>query len=294
MASGSTRGKRSLGAKYQALMTKYGVSVPDIVKLIGTSRPGVFNLLAGENRPRKPTFVALLSVFPDLTDEERDELWAAWNAADDDDGVVIQHAAKLPKTYVRFRRDERVCVLERTLDADLVPGLLQTPEYAEGVAQSSWRLLSLTDAEWSEKAPAERKERSDLLTRPNPLNVRALIHVKALENQVSCRGVSAADLMARQYDHLLEVGALPNVEIRALSKSVGAYGFHNGALTLLNFPDSDYEPLSAYIDSAAGLMAVKDLEQVQALSGVWDDASELALSAEETAEFIRQRKARLV
>lgn len=49
--------------------------------------------------------------------------------------------------------------------------------------------------------------------------------------------------------------------------------------------------MAAYIDAGlAGMFAVQDPEQVQALSAVWDDVAALALSAEQTAEMIREMR----
>jgi uncharacterized protein DUF5753/helix-turn-helix protein len=281
MAIGTTRRKRRLGKLVAGYMDRAGLKVDDVVQAVGTSRPTMFKLLKGDHKPQRVLFIALLGVLT-LDETERAELLALYETADVET-VEIEHAADLPRNYLRFRRDEGEAEAALTLDPDVIPGLLQTSEYAEALALSARRLIA--DRSWSDKSRAERLQRSELITREsNPLKLRALIDVAALY-----RAVGGTDVMRRQCDHLLTMGALPNVEIQAVPFSAGAYCVTNGALVLLSFPLPDDEPMAAYIDAGlAGMFAVQDPEQVQALSAVWDDVAALALSAEQTAEVIRE------
>lgn len=282
MAIGTTRRKRRFGALVAAYMTRAGLKVDDVVRLLGTSRPTMFKVIKGDHKPQLVLFKALLGLLK-LSEDEEAELVNLYNTADVET-VAIDHAADLSKNYLRFRRDESEAEGESTLDRDVIPGPLQIPEYAEGLALSTARLSP--NKTWSAKAAAERAQRKSLITREtNPLKLHALIHVSALLTVVGGR-----EVMARQYEHLLQMGALPNVTIQAIPYSAGALAATNCAVVLLHFPQPDDEPLAAYIDAGlAGMFAVQDIEQMRALSAVWDDVANLALSAEQTAEFIKRK-----
>lgn len=279
MAIGPTRGKERLGALVRGYMTRSGKKVDDVVKAARTSRDTVYNLLSGENRPRYGNFLAILGILG-VSDEERANAVALWEVADDEK-VRIEFAADLPPRYLKFRRWESEAIEELTLDPSILPGILQTAGYAQACALGAQLLIKREG--WRDIAASERKERQSLLYRDiEPLGLRALLDEAALHRLIGGR-----DVMDEQYRHLLELGALPDVEIRAIPYGAGAYGIHTGALTLLRFPEED-STVAAYIDTILGLSAVDGGEQVQALCGVWDAAERLALSAADTAELIRE------
>lgn len=277
MAIGTTRGKRKLGAFVQMLMDRHGVKADHLVREVRTSRSTVNRMIAGEARPRWATFFAMLAAMK-VSDAERVTAVDLWERADDQ-AVPIEHAASLSPKYLRFRRDEGEAVLERTVDLVLIPGMLQTPEYAQAVALGN-RLL-LPGESWSEKAAPERRDRQALLHRkPIPLDVHALIDEAAL-----VRAIGGSETMRAQWEHLLRVGTLPNVTIQVIKNGAGAYGALSGTLTILDFPEED-DPGSAYAESLIGLDPVEDEHGVARLRAVWDDVASRALSADETAEYI--------
>lgn len=246
--------------------------------LVRCSPRTVSRLISGENLPRYAVFVAILGVLH-ATDEERVraiELWEMANA----DTATIEHAATLPDRYMRFRMDEREAESERTVDAVIIPGMLQTPEYADALAVGNAQLIP--GEAWSAAAAAERRDRQALLSRdPVPLRLHALIDEAALRRMIGGPGV-----MRTQLDHLVAMGQLPNVDVQAVPFGVGAYGALSGPVTILGFMEPD-EADSAYVESLTGLDTVETVEHVSRLVAVWDDVAARALSAAQTAEFIR-------
>ncbi|MGW4115038.1 helix-turn-helix domain-containing protein [Actinosynnema sp. NPDC004786] len=277
MAVGTTRGKRKLGALMEQYREKSGLKAEEIIKEVRTSRSTWSRMIAGEARPRWALFFAILSVLK-VSDEERERAMMLWEVADDE-AVPIEHAASLPKSYLRFRRDETEAVVERTIDAVLIPGLLQTSDYASAVAVGNRFLLP--GENWEERAAPERLDRQGLLRRePDPLVLHALIDEAALRREIGGR-----DTMVRQWDYLLEAAGLPNVTIQVIPNGAGAYGALSGTLIIYDFPADEMG--SAYVDSLVGLSPVEDAAGVARLRAVWDDAAAHALSVEESGEFIR-------
>src|SRR5882672_1845936 len=115
----------------------------------------------------------------------------------------IEHVANMVEQYRTFRRDEADAQRARTLDAVVIPGFLQTADYAAEVWRSGRRLMPAGD---DTEAAAERRSRQELLTRQdNPLELHALIDEAALR-----RMIGGPEIMAAQLDHLLATSARPN------------------------------------------------------------------------------------
>jgi hypothetical protein len=276
MAIGSTRGKRRLGRHIRPILDRSGLKVDDVVKQSRVSRPTITRMLSGEALARWPALAMVLDVIG-ATSEEKTRALQLWEVADVDPSA-IEHARDLPANYKRLRMDELEAVRERTLDSALIPGLLQTAGYAEALARAARRRI-IGDS-WDSRAAAERSDRQAALTRENPMEYHALIDEAALH-----RLVGGVDVMREQLGHLVTMAERPNVTIQVLPYGVGAYGAQAGSLQLLEFRDSD-EPLTAYVEALTGLAPVED-EDAEVLSAVWDDASGLALTAQDSVSLMR-------
>lgn len=248
------------------------------------SRQTVSRLFSGEHLPRFHLFTTLLAVIG-ATGEERERALEPWEIADAT-SVTIEHASDLPSTYMRFRMDEGEAELERTLDTVIVPGLLQTPDYAEALSLANRpRWKGAWDAELG---VAERRDRQALLSREErPLRVHALLDEVTIH-----RMVGGPAVMASQLDHLLAIGRRPNVTIQVIPFAAGAYGAMSGPLYLLRFPEDD-ESEAAYVESLTGMAIVDNEEDVATLAAVWDFAAGVAQPADKSARTIRKARAAL-
>ncbi|CCH27614.1 helix-turn-helix transcriptional regulator [Actinosynnema sp. NPDC047251] len=278
MADGTTRGKRRLARFVRELQEKSGLTPEEIAKRIRVSRPTVTRLLAGTHLARWPSLSVILDVL-EATPEQKTFLLQMWEVADVDNATV-EYAAALPIKYRRFRMDELEAYRERTLDVTHVPGMLQTPAYAEAIAHASHRLI-VGDG-WDRTAAAERLTRRHLLDREEPFEFHALVDEAALR-----RMVGGPEVMREQLDFLVESAARPNVTVQVLPFDLGAYGPQPTALLLLlDFPEED-APCAAYTEEISGLAMLEEQDQVQPLDGIWRDAASVALTPVESVEFIK-------
>ncbi|XVS64617.1 DUF5753 domain-containing protein [Actinosynnema sp. CA-299493] len=276
MAVGTTRGKRKLGALMEGYLAQSGIKADKVIKEVRTSRSTWNRMIAGEARPRWATFIAILAVMK-VGDEDRERAVALWEVADDE-AAPIEHAALLPKSYLRFRRDETEAVTERSVDVVLIPGMLQTAEYAGALAMGNQVLLP--GENWEERAAPERRNRQELLRRePHPLVLHALIDEAALR-----REIGGPEVMRAQWDHLLSTARLPNVTIQVIRNGAGAYGALSGNMIILDFAD---DLGSVYVENLIGGNSVEDEDGVAKLRAVWDDTAARALSTDESIEFVR-------
>lgn len=121
----------------------------------------------------------------------------------------------------------------------LIPGLLQTEDYARAVIHVG--RPELTEAEVNLRAAA-RMRRQGLLTGDDP----AALHV-VLDEAALLRPVGGQAVMDEQLRALLRWADLPNVTIQVLPLDIGAHAGMEGTFIILRFGDDD--PEAAYVEN---------------------------------------------
>ncbi|MBT2441174.1 helix-turn-helix domain-containing protein [Streptomyces sp. ISL-36] len=109
----------------------------------------------------------------------------------------------------------------------LIPGLLQTAAYARAAIGAV--SMTATPEEISPLVEV-RMARQSVLTRPNPLKLRAIIHEAALTARVSGAGV-----MRDQLQRLLDVAEYPHVTIQVLPATAELHPGATGGFAILGF-----------------------------------------------------------
>jgi transcriptional regulator with XRE-family HTH domain len=175
-------------------------------------------------------------------------------------------------------------------EAELVPGLLQNPDYARTLITADNPDL---DAEEIERRVQLRIARQRLLTRPTaPPELKVVINEAILR-----RPVGGGNVLADQLDHLLDIGALPNVTIKVMPFDTGLhYGILSGPFVLLDFPTTSNgqpsEPSTVYRDSFTGALFLDKVHEVvrydKAFRNIWSVAMNEADSRDFIAEMARE------
>ncbi|WP_433860369.1 helix-turn-helix domain-containing protein [Streptomyces kronopolitis] len=115
----------------------------------------------------------------------------------------------------------------------LVPGLLQTPEYALAMYQASG-----ADQEESERKVKARIRRQEVLQRSD-LQLRVVLAESALR-----WAVGGPEVVRGQIDHLREMMDRPNIEIQVLPYAAGASAAGSGGNFVILGRDDENEPFS--------------------------------------------------
>ncbi len=284
MAVGTTRGKRRLGRYIKPIRLRSTLSAEEVAERASCSAHTVYRLESGEALPSRTRVAAILAVIG-ATDGERQKAFELREVADLGT-KPIQHFEELPVKYRRFRLDETEAVIERTLDMILIPGLLQTEDYAHALSIGRQR-LNPSDS-WTEFAGSERRERQALLTRDRgPLTYHGLVAEAALRNVIGGPSVLAAQL-----DHLLKLIELPQVTIQVIPFGFGAHGAMSGPLFLFGFADEEDQD-AVYVESVLGMEAVQETADAAALTAVWEDVASAAPSPQQSAEMISTERKRV-
>ncbi|MFJ4841659.1 Scr1 family TA system antitoxin-like transcriptional regulator [Streptomyces sp. NPDC088746] len=152
----------------------------------------------------------------------------------------------------------------------LVPGVLQTRDYAKAVTRASRRLAS---EETVEGQVGARMERAGMLLRDTPPMFWAILHEAALRVPVGGSGI-----MSAQLTRLVEVPRThPHVVVQVLPFAAGVHPFLNTMVSLMSFADA---PPAAYTEGAYSGQLTEDPGLVADTQAAYDLARAMALSPE--------------
>ncbi|MFD0490905.1 helix-turn-helix protein [Saccharopolyspora erythraea NRRL 2338] len=171
---------------------------------------------------------------------------------------------------------ETEAVLVHCFYAALVPGLLQTDEYARAVFKGSHVRRS---EEWINSQVTVRAHRQRRLhDAAKPLRLNAVTTDSALRQ---CIG--DAHVLRRQMQRLLELAALPSVEFRILPAAAGMHDGLNGPFTMLHFAEPE-DGAVVYAEHALGAIHTDKPSEVHACRVKFEHLRTIALSpADSTA-----------
>ncbi|QNE76775.1 helix-turn-helix domain-containing protein [Streptomyces finlayi] len=166
----------------------------------------------------------------------------------------------------------------RVYEPQVVPGLLQTRQYAEALINGALPESAATDIEKRVSVRARRQDRINALE--HPLRLWAVIDESALH-----RMVGGKQVMIDQLEHLIEQSSLPHVTVQVLPFSMGAHPGINGQYAILEFPDAADSSV-VYIEGVTSDLYLEKAHDVQRYSVMYEHLRAQALNVEQTRDFI--------
>jgi hypothetical protein len=153
----------------------------------------------------------------------------------------------------------------------LVPGLLQTREYASAVLRA---LQPDLDAEQFQRWVDLRIRRQSLLYRAGAPALWAL-----LDEAVLRRPVGGPDVMAGQLRRLAEAAEGPNVTLQVVPFTAGEHAGMDGGFTIFAFSRSADADV-VHLDISSGDLYLEKPEQIRRYNQVFDQLRAAALEPE--------------
>ncbi|GGQ61648.1 helix-turn-helix domain-containing protein [Streptomyces asoensis] len=166
----------------------------------------------------------------------------------------------------------------RVYDPQVVPGLLQTRQYAEALISGALPEAPPADIDKRIQVRLRRQER--ISTTDNPLRLWAVLDEAALRREVGNRQV-----MIEQLDYLLEMSQLPHVTVQLIPFTMGAHPGVSGQYAILEFPDAADSSV-VYIEGVTSDLYLEKPQDVQKYSVMYEHLRAQALNADQTREFI--------
>ncbi|MFD3804631.1 Scr1 family TA system antitoxin-like transcriptional regulator [Streptomyces sp. NPDC058611] len=184
-------------------------------------------------------------------------------------GLVLR--SQLPTWFQAYAEMEAKAAYISTFQAQLVYGLLQTPEYARAV-------LGVRNEERLDARVAARMERQRILDRENPPLMWVVLSEAVLHQEVGGRAV-----MRNQLAHLLALRRREWVKVQILPFEAGSHAGLMGSFTVLRFDD---DPDLVYTeDFVQGHMTANPVALREG-SLRYDHLQAAALSLEDSAALI--------
>lgn len=163
----------------------------------------------------------------------------------------------------------------RNFQPMLVPGLLQTEEYARCVLTDVGTRVTDID-----EAVAGRLARAKILHRPDrPCRLFAVVDEGALR-----RPIGGSKVMADQVHAIARACALPNVSVTVVPTSVGAHPGLNGPMGIGTVDGQAV----AFLDGPLGGQVTEDPDQIAEIEEIWQAIQEYALPRQPSLELIME------
>jgi transcriptional regulator with XRE-family HTH domain len=187
-----------------------------------------------------------------------------------------RHEAVLSPGFRDYLAYEASASIIRQFEPILIPGLLQTEEYARAVLKGAYRLdPARVDRLWAVRA--QRQELHDL---DDPPQMFFILDEPALR-----RWVGGPRVMRRQLERLKDFAVAPHVTIQILPFTLGAHAGMTGPFIVLEFASPGLDDI-VHLESA-GEATLRDKPETTAkyLETFWA-LEELALSPDEVPAFL--------
>ncbi|MFD3437542.1 MULTISPECIES: helix-turn-helix domain-containing protein [unclassified Streptomyces] len=166
----------------------------------------------------------------------------------------------------------------RVYEPQVVPGLLQTRQYAEALIAGALPETGTTDIDKRVSVRLRRQDR--IKDSDHPLRLWVVIDEAALR-----RLVGGKNLMREQLEHLVELSQLPHVTVQVLPFDMGAHPGINGQYAILEFPDASDSSV-VYIEGVTSDLYLEKANDVQKYSVMYEHLRAQALNVDQTRAFI--------
>jgi len=161
---------------------------------------------------------------------------------------------------------------------ELVPGLLQTEDYARAVIRA---VRPGYDEESVERRVIARLARQkELLDRPAAPDLGLVLNEAVLR-----RLVGGASTMAAQLRALADAAQRPGVMLQVLPFSAGAHASLEGGFVLIKFPE-ETDPDVVYVEGIMGDLYLESVEEVRRYQSAFERIQAVALGPRESSAFM--------
>jgi transcriptional regulator with XRE-family HTH domain len=278
-AYGATVAKRRLSRQLLQLRLKSGYTANHVCDMLNWGRGKVGRFEANQwKRPEMSDIRDLLRVYS-VDEDQREEI----------EDLAIRARARpwwrdnsdiFENEFPGFEND---AIRIRVFIPLVLPGLLQTQEYAEAFMRMGPRPPA-----WRREALKTRLRRQEILDRTDGTApaLTSIITEASLLYQWGTR----AD-RRDQVEHLIETGQRPNVDIRIQRFADGPPRGLVSPINIFDFPDG--EPAIAYTETDIGIQEVTGTDHVNSYSQSFDRAVDGALEPDDTTTYLRQLAQRM-
>ncbi len=185
-------------------------------------------------------------------------------------------SSALPKHFHTFAGLEQAATALRVFELALVPGLLQTYDYARALVAA---IEPGTPPEVLEHVVAARMTRQQVLTRPTPLNLQVILSEAVLRCPVGGKRV-----MRGQLERLVEATSELDVSLQVVPLAAGPHPGMEGAFTILTLPELDSDV--GFVEGIVGSLYLESQDDVRRCTMRFAALSSQALSPSDSVDLV--------
>ena len=266
--------RRRLGAELRRRREHAGITIETVAEQLECSASKVSRIETGHTSATPRDVRDMLRIY-DVVGPESDELVQIAREARQK-GWWHPYSTVLTGAYVGL---EAAAGSIRAYEQQVVPGLLQTEEYARAMIRAA--RPDFTAAQVDQRVRV-RLERQSLLNQDDPIEFWVV-----LDEAVVSRPVGGEAVMRDQLKRLVTTAELPNVTLQVLPFEVGAHAGMDGTFTILSFPEAG-DPDVVYAENATGGLFLEKNDELQKYIYIFDHIRAAAIRPDESIAHIAE------
>jgi transcriptional regulator with XRE-family HTH domain len=251
--------RKRLGIELRRLREQSGLTCEEVGKQLDCSGTRVSRVETGVINAKPGDVRELLEVYG-IKGEEADALVRLARDARKK-GWWHTYGDVLPKWFEAYLGFEAEATRIHDFKPLVIPGLLQTEDYARSVLRAAPNSSSMEEID---RQVALRIERQAILTRCNPVDLWLVLSEAALRVQVG-----TVETMRAQLRHLAQVSQYPNVTLQVLPFTTAAHVNPISPFTILQFPAA-LDPTVVYLEHMTGGLFLEKTEEIRRYTVVFD------------------------
>jgi transcriptional regulator with XRE-family HTH domain len=248
------------------------VTIDMVAERLGCSTSKVSRIETGHTSATPSDVQAMMDIYG-VSDEIKAELVQIAREARQK-GWWHPFSTVLTSAYVGLEAAAR---LVRSYESQVIPGLLQTEEYAIAVIRGAQS--GDTDQE-IERRVRVRMERQSLLIQDDPIDLWVV-----LDEAVVSRPVGGDEVMRDQLARLITTARLPNVTLQILPFAAGAHAGMDGTFAILEFEEEGDADV-VFTENATGGLFLEKAEELSKYISIFETIRSSALPPEESIGMI--------
>lgn len=251
-----------------------GLSLADVATKCDWSESRQSRLEAAQSRI-KAADVMMLAVIYKIAEKERENVVNSVFTAQEKGWWETTGQDALASDLRDYVALEAEAKSVRSFKNDLVDGLLQTERYTNAVGS---RHLPRTSPETRHDRAGARAQRQQRLVEDEPINLELVLTEGALRVEV--------DGMREQIERMIQLDALPNVSVRVIPASAGAYPAMGCPFYILGFDTG--EPDVCYIELIEQGLLLEEVDVVKPYILAFDGLRDMALDRKKSIELMTE------
>ncbi|MBF6327784.1 helix-turn-helix domain-containing protein [Nocardia transvalensis] len=272
---GPTALRIAVGGQLRKLREECGITREAAGDHIRGSHAKISRLELGRTGFKERDIRDLLSLYG-VNDPEQREMFLELVRKANQPGWWHRYSDLLPPWFETYLGLEHASKSIRTFEGQLVPGLLQTDEYARAVVA-----LGHENSETARRVELRRK-RQEILERRGGPTLWAV-----LDEAVLHRPIGGNSVLRAQVEHLVEMTSKPNVTIQVLPYAAGGHAAAGSSFTMLRFAEPEL-PDIVYLEQLTSALYLDRQQDLELYRQVMDRLSVQAEPPERSRKMLEE------